>query len=346
MSFEKQIENEKHPSAQGKGGSIDMRRILHLLIAAMALCLLPAVPALAAGTAAGTNITNKASVSFVVDTATVNQDSNEVTLQVAEVLDVTLQWQDSSNILVKAGDTGKAATFLLTNTGNGSEAFTLTVDNGLAGDQFDPTLAGVYLDANDNGQYDAGTDTLYIAGDNDPVLAADDSLALFVVNDIPAEANDSDLGKSGLSAAANTGTGAPGAAFPGAGDGGVNAVVGATGGSADDEATYQISAVDVTVVKSQSVADPYGGSEPMPAAVVTYSIAVTASGSGTAKSVTLADPIPASTTYVDDSLKLEGGDLTDATDGDDGEVAGGTVTVRIGDLQDAAKTVTFQVTID
>lgn len=323
-----------------------MKRPLLLFIVAMALWLLPALPALAAGTPAGTNITNKASVSFVVDTATLNKDSNEVTLQVAEVLDVTLAWQDSGNILAEPEETGKVATFLLTNTGNGSEAFTLTVDNGLGGDQFDPTLSGVYLDANDNGQYDAGTDTLYNAGANDPVLAADASIALFVLNDIPAGVNDSDLGKSGLTAAANTGTGAPGDPFPGAGDGGVNAVVGTSGGTANDTATYQVSAVDVTVVKSQSVADPHGGSEPMPAAVITYSIEVEASGSGTAESVTVTDPVPANTSYVEGSLKLDGGDLTDATDGDAGEVAGGTVTVRLGDLQDTAKTVSFQVTID
>jgi uncharacterized repeat protein (TIGR01451 family) len=323
-----------------------MKRLLLPLIVASTLWLLPALPALAAGTAAGTNITNKASVSFVVDTTTVNQESNEVTLQVAEVLDLTLAWQDSGNILAKAEETGKVATFLLTNTGNGSEAFTLTVDNGLGADQFDPTLVGTYLDANGNGQYDAGIDTLYSAGVNDPVLAADASLSLFVVNDIPAGVNDSDLGKTGLSAAANTGTGVPGTAFPGAGDGGINAVVGATGAGADDEATFQISAVDVSVVKSQAITDPYGGSQPMPAAVITYSIPVTASGSGTAKSVTVTDPIPANTTYIAGSLKIDGGSLTDAADGDVGEVAGGNVTIRLGDLQDTAKTVAFQVTID
>lgn len=323
-----------------------MKQLLLLSIVASALWLLPALPAMAVGTAAGTSISNKASVSFVVDTTTVNQESNEVTLQVAEVLDVTLAWQDSSNILAKAEETGKVATFLLTNTGNGSEAFTLTVNNGLGGDQFDPTLSAVYLDANDNGEYDAGTDTLYSAGVNDPVLGSDGAISLFVINDIPAGVNDSDLGKTGLGAAATTGTGAPGTAFPGAGDGGVNAVVGATGAAANDDATLQISAVDVSVVKSQSVVDPYGGSEPMPAAVITYTIEVTASGSGTAKSVTVTDPVPPNTTYVEGSLKLDGGSLTTAADGDDGEVTGGAVTARLGDLQDAARTVTFQVTID
>lgn len=323
-----------------------MRRILLLLIVASALWLLPALPALAVGTAAGTNITNKASVSFVVDTTTVNQESNEVTVQVAEVLDATVQWQDSGNILVKAGDTGKVATFLLTNTGNGSEAFTLTVDNGLGGDQFDPTLAGLYLDTNDNGQYDAGTDALYNPGVNDPALIADGSLHLFVVDDIPGTVNDGDLGKSRLAAAAKTGTGAPGTAYPGAGDGGINAVVGSTGAAAAADATLQISAVEVAVIKSAVVADPFGGSEPVPTAVITYSIAVSASGSGTAKNVVVTDTMPANTTYLNASLGLNGTPLSDAAGDDAGEVVGGNITVRLGDMQNAAGTVTFRVTID
>jgi uncharacterized repeat protein (TIGR01451 family) len=315
-------------------------------MAAAALLLLPALPALAVGTPAGTNITNQANVSFVVDTTTINKASNEVTVQVAEVLDATLQWQDSSNILAKGGDTGKVATFLLTNTGNGSEAFTLTVDNTVGGDQFNPTLAAVYLDANGNGQYDAGTDTLYTAGANDPVLAADGSINVFVLNDMPAGVNDSDLGNSNLSAAANTGTGAAGTAFPGAGDGGINAVIGATGAVAADEAIYQISSVDVTVVKSATVDDPYGGNEPMPTATITYSIAVTASGSGTAQSVAVTDTVPDNTTYVNGTLQLDGTVLTEAADGDAGQITGRDIAVQLGDLQDTVRTVTFQVTID
>ncbi len=313
---------------------------------ATAFLLLPALPAMAVGTPAGTNITNQASVSFVVETATLNQSSNPVTLKVAEVLNVTLQWQDASNILAKADETDKVATFLLTNTGNGSEGFTLTVDNGIAGDQFDPVLSGVYLDANNNNVYDAGQDTLYNAGANDPVLAADASIRLFVLNDIPTGVVDSNLGQSRLSAAAKTGIGTPGTAYPGAGDGGINAVVGTTGGAAGDVATLQIAAVDVAVVKSAVVADPFGGTEPMPTAVVTYSIAVTVSGSGTAQSVTVTDPIPANTTYVPGSIKLDGAALLDPVDGDAGEFDAGKITVRLGNLQNTARTVSFQVKID
>lgn len=332
--------------AKRKGGLNEMKRSLTLLLVTVALWLWPALPALAVGTPAGTDIKNKASVSFVVDTTTVSQESNEVTVQVAEVLDVTVQWQDSGIILAKAGETGKVAVFLLTNTGNGSEGFSLAVDNGVGGDQFDPLLAGLYLDANGNGQYNAGIDTLYNPGVNDPVLAADGSIRLFVVNDIPGTANDGELGKSRLAAAAKTGTGAPGTAFPGAGDDGIGAVVGSTGGAAAADATLQISAVDVSVVKSAVVADPFGGSEPVPTATITYSIVVTASGSGTAKTVTVTDAVPANTTYVNGSLRLNGAPLSDAAGDDAGEAVGGNVTVRLGDLQATAGTVTFQVTIN
>jgi uncharacterized repeat protein (TIGR01451 family) len=327
-----------------KGDLNEMKRLL-ITLAVLALWL-PVQSALAVGTPAGTNIINKANVSFVVETTTVNQESNEVSVQVAEVLDATVQWQDSGNIQAKAGDTGKVATFLLTNSGNGNETFTLTVDNGVGGDQFDPLLAGLYLDTNGNGQYDAGTDALYNPGVNDPALIADGSVHLFVVNDIPGTANDGDLGKSRLAAAAKTGTGAPGTAYPGAGDGGINAVIGSTGAVSVADATLQISAVDVTVIKSAVVADPFGGSEPVPTAVITYSIAITAAGSGTAASVIVTDTLPADTTYVNGSLKLNGAALTDAAGDDAGEVVGGNLTVRLGDMQDAAGTVTFQVTIN
>lgn len=323
-----------------------MRRSGSVLLAALALCLLSALPALATGTPAGTSISNQATVSFVVDATTINQNSNEVTVQVAEVLDATLLWQDSSNILAEADEAGKVATFLLTNTGNGTEAFALTVDNSLGGDQFNPDLSAIYLDANDNNQYDAGVDTLYTPGDNDPELAADTGISVFVINDVPAGVSDSDLGFSSLAAAATTGTGDPGTVFAGAGDGGINAVVGASGGDAADQATLQISSVAVDVVKSATVVDPFGGSEPMPTATITYSIAVTATGSGTAESVTVTDSVPQFTSYVDGSLQLDGIGLTDGADGDAGQVTGGDISVQLGNLQDNTRTVTFQVTID
>lgn len=315
-------------------------------LAALLLLLAVSTPALAVGTAAGTQITNQAEVTFVSDGTTLTRKSNETRLRVDEVLNVTLQSQDAGNIQTKAGDTDRVETFRLTNTGNAGEAFSLTADNHVSGNQFNPPLVGVYLDANGNGKYDAGTDPLYKPGANDPKLAADASVDLFVVENVPAGTQDGALGKTRLSAAAKTGTGAPGKAFPGVGVDGVTAVVGPTGGAASAEGTLQVAAVKVSVVKSAVVADPLGGTQPMSTATITYSIVVTVSGSGTAPNVIVTDPIPADTSYVAGSLKLDGTGLTDAADGDAGEVAGGKVTVRLGDLESTVKTVTFQVVID
>ncbi len=136
----------------------------------------------------------------------------------------------------------------------------------------------------------------------------------------------------------------------GAGDGGTDAVVGSSGGSADGIGTYVASTVVVSVVKSAVIADPFGGAEPVPGAVISYSIAVTVSVSGPALSVVITDLIPADTTYNTGTLTLNAAPLTDAADADAGDVGGttpGTVTVNLGDLPvGSLETVAFEVTIN
>ena len=63
--------------------------------------------------------------------------------------------------------------------------------------------------------------------------------------------------------------------------------------------------------------------------VLTYSIAARNTGNADATSVIITDTIPVDTSYVPGSLKLDGVALTDAPDGDAGEVVGGDVTVRV-----------------
>ena len=53
------------------------------------------------------------------------------------------------------------------------------------GDQFDPTNARIYIDANGSGIYEPGVDPLYQTGVNDPLLAADAARLVFVLADIP-----------------------------------------------------------------------------------------------------------------------------------------------------------------
>ncbi|MFH1313720.1 MAG: hypothetical protein ABIJ00_10920, partial [Candidatus Eisenbacteria bacterium] len=118
-----------------------------------------------------------------------------------------------------------------------------------------------------------------------------------------------------------------------------------------DVGTYLVSNVVVSVVKSATMADPFGGTEPVPGAVITYTLVVTVSGSGTAESLVLTDPIPTHTTYSSGTLVLNGGPLTDQADADEGDVgmtSPGTVTVSLGDVAagSPAQTVTFAVVID
>ena len=328
-----------------------IRRFVAVALVLLAAWL-PARSVHAVGTPAGTDITNQAIATYTIDAAEFTQASNVTTTTVAELLDVTVVWQDAASVTVGPGETARALTFKVTNTGNGTDDYTLTGLSTLGGDDFDPLPAGLFFDTNGNGVYDPGVDEQYSPGVNDPTLEADASVTVFVVNDSPDSGlSDADLGDSRLPATSRSGTGEPGTDVPGAGEGGVDAVVGTSGGRGDDIGTYVVSAVGISVVKSASVRDPFGGTEPVPGAVITYSIAVTASGSGTALGVVITDPIPADTTYNPGTLTLNAGPLTDEADADAGDVGQtepDTVTVALGDLSAAlpAQTITFDVTIN
>ena len=60
------------------------------------------------------------------------------------------------------------------------------------------------------------------------------------------------------------------------------------------------------------------------------------------------DPIPNDTTYVADSITLEGGALTDSdADADEGSFDGSQIAVALGNIAGGqTRTITFQVTID
>jgi uncharacterized repeat protein (TIGR01451 family) len=252
---------------------------------------------------------------------------------------------------VSPGDTDQVLTFRVTNTGNGADEYSLTCLSVLGGDDFDPSLVGLHFDSNGNGLYDAGTDISYQAGINDPFLAADAGITLFVLNDIPVSPVDGDLGSSQLTAVSKTGNGTPGMVIEGAGEGGTDAVVGTSGGSDEDLGTYAVSSASVSVDKSATIADPSGGSEPVTGAVITYALAVAISGSGTALDVIITDAIPAETTYIPGTLTLNGVGLTDAADIDVGDVGAtipGMVTVNLGELPvgSPAQTITFDVRIN
>jgi uncharacterized repeat protein (TIGR01451 family) len=306
----------------------------------------------AAGTPAGTNIQNTAQVSYSVGSSTVTASSNTSTVRVAEMLDAVLTLA-SSTVQVSPGATAEELVFTLTNTGNGSETFNLTaLSAGVVGDDFDPTLAvpAIYFDSDNSGDF-SGPDVAYTAGANDPVVAADASVRLLVINNIPNTALNGNRGRSQLTAAAASGTGAPGTSFGLVGDGGVEAVAGTTGGDAVLFGEYLVADVQLSAVKTQSIVDQFGGQRPLPGARINYQIVVTHSGSGTATASGFSDLIPANTTYVTGSLQLNGAALSDTADGDAGTFVSAPapeVRVTLGDLSGASgpQTIQFAVTIN
>lgn len=311
--------------------------------------LFASVVALALGTVAGTNIQGNAQVTYNVGAATLTTNSNTTTITVTEVLDVAVTL-NTATISVAAGATQQELVFTVTNTGNGSEAFSLAGLSTLPGDDFDPILATptfIYFDSDDSGDLSAG-DVPYAAGSNDPVLAADASVRVLVVNDIPSGVVDGQRGRSQLTASAISGTGAPGSVVVADG---IEVVVGTSGAVASALGEYLVQSLQISAVKSQVVVDPFNGARPIPGARIDYQVIVTATGTGTATNATFSDEIPANTTYVAGSLSLNGQPLSDSAGNDAGEYAATPtprVIVSLGDLDQASgpQTIAFAVTIN
>src|SRR5215468_8576562 len=138
----------------------------------LALITVSAFPrqAFAAGAPANTAISNTAQATYNDPNGqpqTVN--SNTSTLRVDEVLGAVVVSNDAGNVGVLSPDNDRPLSFTVTNPGNGSEAYALTPNASLGGDQYDPTDVRIFLD-NGNGVFEPGVDTLYSPGVNDPVL--------------------------------------------------------------------------------------------------------------------------------------------------------------------------------
>ena len=206
----------------------------HLSASGLVIALsLVSQPAYANGVAAGTLIENTASATYSDDGGSPQTvDSNTVTVQVAELLDVTVATQDASAVSIGSGSA--VLTFEVTNTGNGPEAFDLTADPAIAGNAFDVTVDGIAYDTNGNGVYDPGVDVVLAPGASTPEILADEALTVFVLVTAPAGVADAETSEVNLLAEAVTGTGAPGTVFAGQGVDGSDAVTGLTNADADD----------------------------------------------------------------------------------------------------------------
>lgn len=303
----------------------------HVASAALCLCLVPGIAS--AATRAGTGIANTATLTWNDGTPR-SVPSNTVTVTTAELLDVTIA-ADQPTIAVTGGAT-VAAGFVVTNTGNGAENFTLTV----ASNQSGVAVTRVAIDSDNDGAYDPAKDQLLAAGA--PLsIAPGASVRVFVLVDGSQVVAPTRITAS---VAATTGNGTPGTVFAGAGEGGSDAVVGSTGAAASATAVLTPPSGLPTLVKSQSVFAPDGSARAVRGAIITYRIV--ANLPAATRGAVIDDPIPAGTDYVAGSLLLDDRAVTDARDTDAGTVDATGVHVTLGDVATAGtRTIQFSVKI-
>lgn len=310
---------------------------LKTLVGAMALAVLPGVAA-AAGVLSGTTISNTATLSY--DVGGVTQGAVEssptgnstpgagngtaITFLVDTKVDLTVAESSGSATQVVPSAAGQAVAFTVTNLSNTVLDFSLAsanLPNGTAltlgsngyTDAFDGSSCAAYVDGNSNNVYEAGTDTATHVDE----LAADASVTVFAVCDVPANlANGSDAVVSMTATAREGGTaaslGAALVATVGAGSPSVVDVVFADATGTDDASrdakhsardAFEVSTAVLTVSKTQTLlCDPVNGTtNPMhiPGAIVRWTVTVSNSPTATASATLsqLSDAVAATTTF-------------------------------------------------
>lgn len=294
-----------------------------------------------AATPAGTNIVNTATASFQIEQSPGLVKSNSVTSRLDEVLNLTLVAKTAGPVSIPtSGSTSIGRPFVLTNTGNGNEAFHVEATAPAQADAL--TVA---TDVDGNGAYDPAVDTTLPHDGITPVLVPGASLNLLLVFREPP----SPSGTATIKARALTGSGTPGTVFTDAGDGGSDALVGQTRAEASLPIAYapaDQAGSPAKLEKSQSVRAPDGSATPISGAVVTYRLALTTSATGALSDAEIVDSIPAGTAYVPGSIRIEDAAASDVSDADAAYFDGQTIHIALGEIsQPTTRVVTFQVTI-
>ncbi len=272
---------------------------------------------LAKGVPAGTQIVNVAELSYRVGTSDFNATSNTLVDVVDQVLDLEINCQDTSNVIVQDGESQRALTFRLSNIGNGTDKFALTHETN-ATSNFTVNNPLIYIDSNGNGLFDSAIDQQI----NDINLSADADATLFFVSDMPnGNFASGSLSANGIEARSTIGgSGAPGTAID---LGSYFAVDGIRGGVDSDLCVYEMSTIEVVLEKSATLSSD----KLFTGTVIHYKIVVKLAGEGTANRIVLKDTVPSGTTYVANSLKLDSSSLSDA-----GHITGMVIEVPVGDM--------------
>ena len=363
------------------------KRNLRLLLSSGAICTAIGWggAAQAAGTSAGTTISNTASVSYTVAGSAGSASSNTATFVVDKKVNLTVAEVGGTATQVAPGGVNQVTTFTVTNNTNSVQDFRLIADQQnlsipIVGiDNFDVTNERVFVDSNGNGVYDAGDTRTYI-----DELAPDATVTVFIVADIPTTAGANFAivsltavaaagGQAGTLGADLVATSTLAADTPGSVDIVFADVAGfgdaARNGQARAGDAYQIMGTTLNVNKTATlISDPVNNllnPKAIPGAIVQYCMKVTNTGPNTADGVSVTDAVPANMTYVPGSILvgtsgLGGADCVgvgtaeddDATGADESDPYGGsfdgtTMRALIGQIVNGASmSVRFQATVN
>jgi uncharacterized repeat protein (TIGR01451 family) len=340
---------------------------------ALALFAFGATTAHAAGTTAGSTITNTATINYQVGGISQNAETASDTLTVDRKINLTVAEVGNATTVVTPGSVSQVTTFTVTNNSNAPLDFaleTLQQTTGTAAhggtDSFNASNVRIYFDTDNSGGYNSG-DALVTYLDE---VAADGVRRVFVVSDIPLGlANGSVAGVALRATGKEAGTtGSQGANLvqtTGGNTAGMDTVFADTTAGTDDAARdaahsarddYTVATAALTVAKtSRIVSDPVNNTtnpKMIPGAVIEYCIAVTnGSGATTASSIAVNDPLPSTVTYEPTfGVKVDGTVASGVCQADGataGSQASGTVTGTIASLPGGStKTVLFRATIN
>lgn len=317
-----------------------MKRTRHLLgaVSAIALIGLVATPAMAEGTTAGDTITNTVTVDFQVGGVDQTAVTDSDTFTVDRKIDVTVAAVGASPN-VSAGDTQVVRQFTVTNDSNAVVGYALTAF-GAAGGDYTPDNVTIFIDANGNGEYDAGEEITFLDS-----LDEDETVNVWVAFDVPAgttngqttdiilvaDAHEAGVGAIGAEITATTDPDDPNAIDTVLADEiGIPGVDGEYQGDHAASHSVTVDAAAMSVVKSSRVVwDPVNltsNPKAIPGARVEYCIAVTnGAGAALATNVVVDDDLPAEVTFFPDAFGTTGDVIVNGTlDGVTGFCTGGT----------------------
>ncbi len=284
----------------------------------------------AVGTAAATQVNNRATVTFNTGGPTETVESSptgnsltgvgngtDTVFAVDHMVDLTVAEADTTYTLVMPSDLQQALGYNVANTGNESQDIELGVVNLPAGpdpfggnDSFDiATGVTYYLDVDDDDVFEPGGDDGAAITHID-ALAADTSVHLWVVYDIPAGVSPGEVAGIILTATARTddGAGTLGPAMTPDADGqdpdplvveilfadGAGDTDAANDAAFSDTDAYLVEA-ELTVTKTSAVVeDPVRGTTnplAIPGAFLEYTITVDNGSASTATAITLTDQV-------------------------------------------------------